>query len=62
MPLLIRIRSLLQNLFSTRRVETDLEQEVRSHLEMLKEENLRAGMSQEEAQRVARIELAASNK
>ncbi len=57
MPLLIRIRSLLQNLFSTRRVETDLEQEVRSHLEMLKEENLRAGMSQEEAQRVARIEL-----
>lgn len=57
MPFLIRIRSLVQNIFSSRRLDTDLEDEVQSHLEMLKEENIGAGMSQEEAQRAAHIEL-----
>jgi len=38
-------------------VETDLDQEVRSHLEMLIAENIRAGMPPHEAQRAARIEL-----
>jgi putative ABC transport system permease protein len=57
MPLLVKVRSLLRNLFLSRRVEADLDQEVNSHLEMLTEENIRAGMSREEAQRAARIEL-----
>ncbi len=57
MPLFLKVRSFLQNFFSTSRVETDLDREVLSHLEMLKEENLRAGMAQDEAQRAARIEF-----
>jgi putative ABC transport system permease protein len=57
MPLLVRIRSFLRNLFLSRRVEVDLDEEVHSHLEMLVEENIRAGMSPKEAQRAARIEL-----
>ena len=57
MPLLVKVRSLLRNLCLSRRVEVDLDQEVHSHLEMLTEENLRAGMSPEEARRAARIEL-----
>jgi predicted permease len=38
-------------------VENELDAEVRAHLEMLREENLRAGMTPEEARRAARIEL-----
>jgi hypothetical protein len=57
MPLFVKARSFLRNLFLCRRVEADLDQEVHSHLEMLVEENIRAGMSPQEAQRAARIEL-----
>jgi predicted permease len=57
MPLLVKARSFLRNLFFTRRVNADLDQEVHSHLEMLIEENIRAGMAPAEAQRAARIEL-----
>jgi len=57
MALFVKVRSFLRNLFSSRRVEADLDQEVRSHIEMLIEENIRAGMSPKEAQRAARIEL-----
>src|SRR6266851_5016585 len=57
MPLIVKARSFFRNLFSSRRVEVDLDQEVHSHLEMLTEENIRAGMPPEEAQRAARIEL-----
>jgi predicted permease len=57
MPLLVKARSFLRNLFFTRRVDADLDQEVHSHLEMLIEEKLRAGMTPAEAQRAARIEL-----
>ena len=57
MPLLLKVRSFLRNLFLSRRVEVDLDDEVRSHLELLTEENIRAGMSPKEAQRAARIEL-----
>jgi predicted permease len=57
MLLFVKVRSFLQNFFATSRVETDLDREVQSHLEMLKEENLRAGMAHDEAQRAARIEL-----
>ena len=57
MPLFVKARSFLRNLFLSRSVEADLDQEVHSHLEMLIEENIRAGMSPKEAQRAARIEL-----
>jgi predicted permease len=57
MPLLVKAQSFLRNLFFTRRVDADLDQEVHSHLEMLVEEKIRAGMTPAEAQRAARIEL-----
>ena len=57
MQVLVKIRSLLRNLFSLSGVEDDLDEEVHSHLEMLTDENVRAGMSYSEAARAARIEL-----
>jgi hypothetical protein len=57
MSLIGRTRSLLRNLFSSHGVEIDLDQEVRAHAEMLTEEKMREGMSQDEAQRAARMEL-----
>ena len=57
MPLFVKAQSLLRNLFSRRRVDVDLDQEVRAHLELLIAENFRAGMPPHEAQRAARIEL-----
>ncbi len=57
MSLFLKARSFLRNLFSSRRAEADLDEEVHSHLEMLVEENIRAGMPPKEAQRAARIEL-----
>ena len=57
MPLVPKVRSVLRNLFSSRSVEVDLDKEVHSHLGLLTEENIRAGMSPEAAQRAARIEL-----
>jgi predicted permease len=57
MPVLVKVRSFLRNLFSFRGVEGNLDQEIHSHLEMLTEENIHTGMPPEEAQRAARIEL-----
>ena len=57
MPLFVKVRSFLGNLFSSRRVDADLDHEVHSHLELLIAENIRAGMPPAEAQRAARIEL-----
>src|SRR5712691_2179414 len=57
MPIFAKTRSLLRNLFSSRRVDVDLDQEVRAHLELLIAENIRAGMPPKEAERAARIEL-----
>lgn len=57
MPLVAKARSFFRNLFFSRRVENDLDEEMRSSLEMLTEENIRAGMPPQEAQRAARIEL-----
>jgi predicted permease len=56
-PLFVKGRSFLRNLFLSRRADVDLDQEVHSHLEMLTAENIRAGMSPDQAQRAARIEL-----
>ncbi len=57
MPLFVKARSFLRNLFLFRRVEADLDEEVHSHLELLIAENIRAGMPPHEAPRAARIEL-----
>src|SRR2546430_9296021 len=57
MPLFVKARSLSRSLCSSRRVEADLDHEVHSHLAMLIEENIRAGMPPHEAQRAAQIEL-----
>ncbi|HKV81340.1 MAG TPA: ABC transporter permease [Candidatus Sulfotelmatobacter sp.] len=57
MPFLLKARSFLRNIFLARRVESDLDEEVRSHLDMLTEENIEGGMSPQEARRAARIEL-----
>ena len=57
MPLFIKAQSLLRNLFSSRRVEGDLDEEVRAHLEMLTEENIHRGMSPQQARRTAHIEV-----
>jgi predicted permease len=57
MPLFVKTRSFLRNLFSFGRGDSDLNQEIESHLEMLIEENIREGMSPREAARAARIEL-----
>jgi putative ABC transport system permease protein len=46
-----------QSLFLKRRLEQELDEELRSHLEMLIEENLRKGMSSEEARYAARRSL-----
>ena len=57
MPLSVKLRSFLKNLFWSRRAEIDLDQEIHSYLEMLTEENIRAGLPPSEAQREARIQL-----
>jgi putative ABC transport system permease protein len=57
MLIVAKLRSFLRNLFLSHRVDTDLDEEVRSHLEMLADENNRAGMSPQQARRAARIEL-----
>jgi putative ABC transport system permease protein len=57
MPLVAKVQSVLRNLLFTRRVEVELDREVRSHLELLTDENIRAGMPSKEAERAARIEL-----
>jgi hypothetical protein len=57
MRLFVKVRSFLRNLFLSRRVEADLDNEVCSHLELMTVQNMRAGMGPEEARRAARMEL-----
>jgi predicted permease len=52
-----RIKSLLRNLLHKQREERELDKEVRAHELLLADENIRAGMNPEEAQRQARLEL-----
>jgi putative ABC transport system permease protein len=57
MPLLSRISSFLRNLFHMTHVEQDLDEEARSYLEMLADENVKAGKTPEDARRAALIEF-----
>jgi predicted permease len=55
MRLLAYLAEVFDALFRRGRVEEELDEEVRFHLEMEIEKNLRAGMTPEEARRVARL-------
>jgi putative ABC transport system permease protein len=57
MLIFVKIQSYLRNFLLRSRVEADLQQEVHAHLEMLTDDNVRAGMDRNEAERAARIEL-----
>jgi len=57
MPFFTKAGSFFRNLFSTSQVEADLDAEVRSHLQLLIDENVRAGMSPAKAKRAARLAL-----
>ena len=52
-----KIGSLIRNLFRKRRVERDLDDEVRSYVEMLADEKLDRGMGAADALRAARVEF-----
>lgn len=56
MPVLPRLTSLWRNLFRKARVERDLDEELRSYVELLAAEKVRAGMSETEARRAALVE------
>src|SRR5258706_13666356 len=49
--------SLIRNLFRRKRVERDLDEEVRSYLEILADEKMARGIGEAEAWRQARMEL-----
>jgi predicted permease len=57
MPFFSKIRSLFRNLSPSPRGDSDLDAEVRAHLQLLIDEKMRAGMAADEAERHARIEL-----
>lgn len=52
-----RISSLIRNLLRKERVEQDLDEEMRAHLELLMDEKIAAGMTSTDAHRAARLEL-----
>ena len=57
MPLLSKFVSFWQTLLRKARVEQELDEEIRSYIEMLTEEKVQAGETQEEARRAALIEF-----
>src|ERR1700687_5145178 len=52
-----RFTSLFRNFFRKRENEQELDQEVRSYLDLLTEEKIQSGMAPEAARRAARLEL-----
>jgi putative ABC transport system permease protein len=57
MPHFVKLQNFLRYLLHSRHVDSDLSDELHAHVQLLTDQNLRAGMSMEEAQRAARIEL-----
>jgi hypothetical protein len=57
MPLLNRLDSLRRNVFARPRVERDLDDELRAHLDQLTAEKRREGMDAADARRAACLEL-----
>ena len=60
MGFIVKARSLVRNLLISRHVDADLDHEIRSHLNLLMDENVRAGMPPDEALRAAQIEVGSS--
>ena len=57
MPMLAYVHSLLRNLFRKSRLDQDLDDEIRSHLELMTDQNMHQGMSPRDAARAARVAL-----
>ncbi|MGA9773641.1 MAG: ABC transporter permease [Blastocatellia bacterium] len=57
MPILPRLTSLWRNLFNKDGIEENLDEEIRSYLELLVETNIKEGLSPAEARRAAFIEM-----
>jgi len=57
MPRLPRVSSFWRNLFHKRRVERDLDEEVRAYLDQVTDEKIQSGLSPQVARRTALIEL-----
>jgi predicted permease len=57
MRLLSRARSFLRCLLRKRQMDADLDDEIRSHLDLLTEQKIREGMDPQEARRAARIDV-----
>ena len=57
MPLLPRITSLGRNLFAKQKVDRELTEEIRTHLDLLTEMKVSEGLTPEEARRAALVEL-----
>lgn len=57
MSALFRLASLIRNLFRRSRVEREMDAEITSFVQMLADDNMRAGMSPEAARRAARLEV-----
>jgi MacB-like periplasmic core domain len=57
MPMFAYVNNLFRNCFRKARIEQDLDDEIRSHLQLLTDQNVREGMNPQEADRAARIEL-----
>jgi len=56
-PLFAHVNSLFRNLFRKDRIEKDLDDEIRAHLDLLTDEKIGEGMNREEAARAAKIEI-----
>jgi putative ABC transport system permease protein len=52
-----RVSSFLRNIFGARRVEQDLDDEVRAYLDMVIDENRDSGLAEDEARRAALVEM-----
>ncbi len=57
MPILSQMASLFRNIFTRRRNDRELDDELRSYIDQLAEDKIRSGINPEEARRAARIEL-----
>jgi len=55
--MLSNMKSLLRNLFRKQRVEQDLDDEIRSHLELMTAQKISEGMTPQHAARAAKLEL-----
>jgi len=57
MRLLFRLSSLARRIFHRHEVDSDLDEEIRSQVELMTDQKTKEGLAPDEARRVARIEL-----